>query len=160
MANDQPPNPTNGPQPYPNFDPNGSRERQIATELNINTGTIGLIATLTRILAGLSTDKVLTLFVASAFGWLLFSTLQQTSIEKASTARMYEDSRERDRRHCSDREDKITRDRDTEAEKMRTWFAAQAEVSKRFEAEQREKDRAVIAELSRVIAKKFPNECP
>ena len=144
-------------------DPDSSRERQVPQELTINTGVVGQFTPLARILAGMTTDKVLTLFVAGAFGWLLYSTIQQSSGDKLQTARMYEDSRERDRRHCDDREDKIARDRDMETEKMRLWYSAQSEMARKFENDQREKDRAVIAELTRVISKKFApqeDDCP
>jgi len=145
----------------------GSRQHQIPQEFHINTGTAGMIATVTRVVAGLSTDKALTLFVAGAFGWLLFSTMQQANLDKTVTARMYEDSRERDRRHCSDREDKIARDRDTEAASLRLWYSNEMEKSRRFQLDEadkatklqiaeNEKTRAVLGELSRVINKKFP----
>ena len=138
----------------------GSRERQVPQEITINSGTAGLITTLARIIAGLTTDKALTLFVAAAFGWLLFSTMQQANQEKGNTARMYEDSRERDRRHCDDREDKLVKDQALEADRVRLFFAQQAELTRKFHVEENEKIRSAVAELTRTIARKFPDKVP
>lgn len=140
-------------------------------EVSISTGMPGVVLSLAKIISGMTTDKALTLFVAGAFGWLLFSIMQQITAEKANTARMYEDSRERDRRHCTDREDKLMRDQQQETEKMRTWYASQSEVSRKFEAEQRDKDRlanfdqsekhrSALMSLAAAIARKIDKDCP
>lgn len=138
----------------------GSRERPVPQELNINTGTIGLVTTLARIISGLTTDKALTLFVAAAFGWLLFTMMQQSNQEKTNRDRTYEDSRERDRRHCDDREDKLAKDQAFEAERVRLFFAQQAELTRKFHVEENEKIRTAVADLTRMIGRKFPDKLP
>lgn len=138
----------------------GSRERQVPQELNINTGTLGLVTTLARIISGLTTDKALTLFVAAAFGWLLFTMMQQSNQEKTNRDRTYEDSRERDRRHCDDREDRIAKDQNAEAERVRVFFAQQAEIGRKFQNEENEKIRGAVADLTRMIGRKFPDKIP
>lgn len=141
----------------------GSQEHAaLPQEITINAGTLGLITTVARVVAGLTTEKALTLFMAAAFSYLLYITMQQANADKANTARLYEENRERDRIHCSSREDKLARDFSGELEKMRLWYAGQSDSQRRFEADQRDRDRQAIAELTKVITKKFPNlnECP
>lgn len=136
-----------------------SREREIV----VTSGIAGAAASALKIAAGLSIDKILTLFVVTGFGWMLFTTFQTVAADKQNDRRMYDDARERDRQHCSNREDKIARDAAAEAEKMRSWYAAQAENQRRFESDQREKERITVAELARVIAMKLqarPNADP
>lgn len=134
----------------------GSRDRPVPQELTINSGTLGAVATIARVLNGLTNDKMLTIFVVAGFGYMLFTTMQQANIDKGNTQRMYDDSRERDRHHCDDREDKMARDSAVEAEKIRKWYADQSDANRKFEAIEREKIRAVIEELTRIINKKFP----
>lgn len=104
----------------------------------VTTGTLGLVAALAKILAGLTTDKALTLFVCAGFGWLLFITLKSTSEDKAAQVRMAEDARERDRafyaaqrdadrKHCDDREDKRQRDKEKDEDKLKAFFAAESD---------------------------------
>ncbi len=126
----------------------------------IANGTAGVVATLVRVIAGLTTEKTLTLFVLAALGWLLFTTFQSAAADKVNMQRMYDDARERDRQHCDVREDKIARDRDAENDKMRNWYSALVEGQRRHEAEQREKDRLQYAEMARIIAAKLQARPP
>lgn len=138
----------------------GSREREVPAELHITTGTAGTVMSVAKIVAGLTTEKTLMLFVAATFGYLLYSTMQQASADKAHTARLYEDGRERERKHADEREDKMTRDRDAESAKMRTWFSEQFDAARKFEADQREKDRAAVTKLGEIINRKFGSPQP
>lgn len=123
----------------PRRDDGPGREQVVVT-----TGLMGLVTSLAKIVAGLTTDKALTLFVCAGFGWLLFITLKSTSEDKASQVRTAEDARERDRqfytqqrdidrRHCDDREDKLRTFFGAETDKNRTALAELAVRLQRLE---------------------------
>lgn len=92
------------------------------------TGWAGIASVALKVIAGLTTEKSLTLFVAAMLGWMLYQTMQNTVTEKANERRLYDEAKERDRQHCEQRE-----------KDLREWFAAQAELTRRFEAERTDK---------------------
>lgn len=121
----------------------------------VTTGTMSLILGLAKIIAGLTTERALILFICVGAGWMFWTDKRSQTEDKAQLARVAEEAKERDRRHCDDREEKVRRESQTEADKMRVWYALMNESQRKFEMEQRDKDRAVIAELTKVISRKI-----
>jgi hypothetical protein len=122
------------------------------TETITASGTAGAAAIALRVVAGMTNEKILTLLVAGLLVWVSSQMITTQSADRVNSQRMYDDARERDRQHCDSREDKIARDAAAEMKNMREWYAAQSDVQRRFEAEQREKDRQQVAELAKQIA--------
>jgi hypothetical protein len=106
----------------------------------------GAVVVLTRIVAGLTNEKLLLLVVICAFSYMTFSVMSGMAEERATTARRSEESRVLDRQHCDDREDKRERERKEEAREMRQFFAAQAELQRKHDAEREDKTRMTFTE--------------
>ncbi len=121
----------------------------------VATGTMSLLLGFAKIIAGLTTERALILFICVGAGWMFYTRERSQAEDKAQIARAAEEAKERDRRHCDDREEKSRRDMQAEAEKMRTWYISMSDGQRRFEAEQRDKDRAAVAELAKAIARKI-----
>jgi uncharacterized protein HemX len=129
----------------------------------IATGAISLLLGVAKIVAGLTTERALILFICVGAGWMFYTREKSQAEDKAQERRAADEMREREKQHCDGREDKIRRDSATDKKEMLAFYATQAELQRKFENEQQEKTRVTITELTRVIARKFPdkaNDCP
>ncbi len=130
--------------------PEPAQQQQVV----VTTGAISLLLGFAKVIAGLTTERALILFICVGAGYMFYTREKTQAEDKAQERRAADEFKERDRQHCDSREDKLRRDSAAEATALRAWFAMQADAQRRFENDQREKDRAVIAELTRVISKK------
>lgn len=133
-------------------------EQQQQQPVLVATGTISALLAFAKIIAGLTTERALILFICVGAGWMFYTRERSQAEDKANVMKMAEEAKERDRQHCDGREDRVRRENAAEADKMRAWYAAQADTARRFEAEQRDKDRAAIDALARAVAKKTGGE--
>lgn len=130
----------------------------------VSGGIASLVLAGVKILATLTTERALILYICIASGYMFYTRDRQQLEDKAQERRQFEESKERDRQHC-----------DTRDEKNKAWYTQLVDSQRKFESEQRtadrtaladltktlieqrEKDRAALAELTKVIARKFPD---
>lgn len=117
-------------------------------------GWPGFAASLVRVINGMTSEKMLLVTVVAGFGYVTFYTLNSQHEREAMTARQSDEARERDRRHCDDREDRIRKDSQLEQDKMRAWYTVMSEAQRRFESEERAKDRTAVTELTKAVLRK------
>ncbi len=87
----------------------------------------------------LTSEKILLIAVVAVMGFVVYYGQLGVNEREASNARRYDESREQDRRHCDDREDRAEQKRAQEAKDLRAWFAAQSDVQRKHDADREEK---------------------
>lgn len=117
-------------------------------------GWPGFAAALLRVINGMTSERVLLSTVVFGFGYVMVYTLNSQHEREAMSARQSDEARERDRRHCDDREERIRKESQAEQERMRAWYLQMTEAQRRFESEERSKDRLAITELTKAVLRK------
>ncbi len=94
----------------------------------------------------LTIEKLLAVTVVTILGFVVYYGQVGVTEREAGMARRYDESREQDRRHCDDREDRAKQERSQEAKDLRAWFASQSDAQRRHDAERDEKMARAFAE--------------
>jgi len=102
-------------------------------------GFTGAAIAAANLLNRMTQEKILLVTVVAILAFFVFDSQTKVTEREQTTARRYDESREQDRRHCDDREDLAKRERAQEAKDLRAWFAGQAEMQRRHDAEREEK---------------------
>lgn len=122
--------------------------------------TAGAVATILRIITGLTNERVLTFAVIGVAGYLTYSVIENQAEDKASTLRFIESQLEKSEQNCAG-----------QMKEQRAYFAEQNKInqkafvelyekSRRFESEERGKDRQVLSEITAFLKKQTVNEEP
>ncbi len=107
------------------------------------TGMAGFAVAFANMVNKMTNEKILLVAVVAVMGFVVYYGQAGVGERESNMARRYDESREQDRRHCDDREDKAKQERSQEAKDLRAWFAGQAEMQRRHDAEREEKMRLV-----------------
>ncbi len=121
-------------------------------------GWPGAVAALVRVINGMTNEKILLVTVIAVLVYATYTNINSQHEREAMSARSSDEARERDRRHCDDREDRIRKDAQLEQERMRAWYTQMADAQRRFEGEERTKDRLAVTDLTKAVLRKQEKE--
>ncbi len=125
------------------------------------TGMASAVVAFANLVNKMTNEKILLVAVVAVMGFVVYYGQAGVSERESNMARRYDESREQDRRHCDDREDRAEQKRAQESKDLRLWFAGQAEMQRRHDAEREEKmarvsmerDEKVRGILTMILAK-------
>lgn len=110
-------------------------------------GWPGFVSGMVRVINGMTNERLMLVSLICVLGFVVYYGQRGQAEQTANAARLYEESRESDRKHCADREERSERTRHDEAREMRVWYAGQAELQRRHDADREDKLRTVVASL-------------
>lgn len=104
-------------------------------------GWQGLALGLVKLLNGLTNEKIMLTAILVVMGFVTYRALAGQTEREQNAMRMTEDGREKDRRHCDDREDKL-----------QSFYAQQTDIQRKHDAAREERVAAKIVGLQEAVA--------
>lgn len=102
-------------------------------------GVTGAVLAAANFANRLTLEKLFAFTIIIVMGFMVYDGQTGMNQREATMARRYDESREQDRRHCDDREEKMARVTAERDEKMRAWFASQSDLQRRHDADRDDK---------------------